>query len=93
MINTLIELEMKKAQDKYGPIKSNMEYIAVISEEYQEAQEALDLVGVTLDNFWTMLRGNIKIEEAHFSITEVAAIEAIKELIQVVAVCRRGIKT
>lgn len=90
MINTLIQLEMKKAQDKHGPIKSNMEYIAVISEEYQEAQEALDLVGVTLDNFWTMLRGNIKIEEAHFSITEV---EAIKELIQVVAVCRRGKKT
>jgi hypothetical protein len=93
MLNTLIKIEMQKAQDKHGPIKSHMEYIAVIFEEFQEAQEALDLVKVTLDNFWTMLRGNIKIDEAHFSITEVAAIEAVKELIQVIAVCRRGKKT
>jgi hypothetical protein len=93
MLNTLIEIEIQKAQDKHGSIKSNMEYIAVIFEEFQEAQEALDLVKVTLDNFWTMLRGNVAIEEAHFSITEVAAIEAVKELIQVIAVCRRGKKT
>jgi hypothetical protein len=90
MIDRLIELEVQRALKLHGKTNSYMEHIAIVYEEYLEAQEALDLLKHSLTYFWDKLRRNEKIVNADLDATILVAKELIEEAIQIAAVCEKA---
>ena len=89
IINSLIELELQDANDKFAPFHTAHEGYAVLKEEVEETQQALECVDINMDSLWSLVKSK-RYEPKEYLHTleniDTWGIEVIKEAIQVVAI-------
>ena len=89
-INQLIDAELVKANRKFPPFKSAHEGWAVILEEIQESDNEMNTVIDKHNQLWKSIKLNHEnTYMMYVDIIENATIRAIKELIQVAAMCEK----
>lgn len=90
-----IEKEIENAESWGKDFSSNHEAYAVLKEEVEEAGEELDKVKSILNIYWHLIRTNTykNCMEECVKTLEDATFSTIKELIQVMAVCHKALKT
>ena len=94
MIELLIRMELKSANEKFPPFASTHEGWAVLKEEVEESKEQIELMEIYMTHLWQNTRkhkipGIVMDPFIAQRIDEIrgSAIEGIKELIQVAAMC------
>lgn len=94
MIEKLINEELQNANKKFPPFSSWHEAYAVILEEVEEADEETNVMcTLYLDRLWQDIRAKASSEADRFEdigIVRGHAVRAIKELIQVAAMCDKA---
>lgn len=90
-----IEKEIENAETWGKDFSSNHEAYAVLKEEVEEASEELDGVKSALNIYWHLIRTNASKDSMQLCIKNLnnKVFSAIKELIQVIAVCHKTLKT
>lgn len=88
-IEALVEAELERIIEEHGYFNSDHEAWAVIREEIEEAQEDMDIVYRRHRFWWERIRANDTDNLELVDEIEKNAIEAIKELVQVIACCRK----
>ena len=90
-----IEKEIENAETWGKNFSSNHEAYAVLKEEVEEASEELDKVKSSLNIYWHAIRTNAykNCMEQCVKVIEDATFSTIKELVQVMAVCHKTLKT
>ena len=98
-IEKLVAEELARANDKFPGFASNHEAYAVLLEEVEELDEATSIItGADIKCLWDCVRDQYfqmsyfklskdEIIRKHLLITKANVIEAIKEAIQVAAMC------
>lgn len=88
-IETLVTDELERIVKEHGLFSSDHEAWAVIKEELEEAEEDLNSSSIKWSVWWTRIRKDEDDNLAVVEDIEKYAAEAIKELIQVIACCRK----
>ena len=88
-IEALIEDELDRIIREHGLFASDHEAWAVIREELEEANEDVTLAGLAHASWWKRIREDDFDNLDVIDNIEKNAIEAIKELVQVIACCRK----
>lgn len=90
-IEQLIEAELVKANRKFKPFNSTHEGKAVIEEEIDEVNDKITQIEMNYKNLWYGVKKNNSIENLLMYIDDLEkhSINAIKELIQVAAMCKK----
>jgi len=97
IINQLIEDELSRANAKYPPFASRHEGYAVLKEEIEEADEEIETIKLVICDLWFDVchekdksrTWDVPPDKSIPNCIESRAINAIKELIQVAAMCRK----
>ena len=85
-IYELIAEELKEANEKYPLFHSPHEAYAVLKEEVEEAQYDMNRINDFMGGMWVNVRNDMCIEDGADSIYA-HAVNCIRELIQVCAMC------
>lgn len=90
-----IEKEIENAETWGKDFSSNHEAYAVLKEEVEEADEELEYVKSALNIYWYSIRTNAREDSMQLCVKNLndKAFSTIKELIQVMAVCNKTLKT
>lgn len=89
-INRLVKKELEEANKVHPMFQSNHEAYAVILEEVEETQDAMDGAKVHLKQFWDGVRNDCNYKD-EIAILRGYAIEVAREAIQVAAMCTKAI--
>lgn len=90
-----IDEELENAKTWGKDFSSNHEAYAVLKEEVEETSEELDGIKSALNIYWHLIRTNATKESMQLCVKDLdnKAFSAIKELIQVIAVCHKTSET
>jgi len=90
MIETMILSELDEAEKKFKPFNSGHEGYAIIKEEVEELEEKVERLNEYLEELWKSIKNNNNcFTNNNFLNLKGFSIEAIKEAIQVAAMCKR----
>lgn len=89
IIHSLIEQELKEANEKFPQFASDHEAFAAVLEEFQETKEELEGCENALTLIWGQVRENDGTDELYF-VMESYAVNLIQEAIQLAAMCRKA---
>ena len=90
-IQELAAIELDEANSKYPQFHSPHEAYGVIKEEVEEAMHEVERLQKHLNQYWHDVKGDIP-GEYIIGLMKIDAIEAARELIQVVAMCDKALK-
>lgn len=88
-IEALVEDELERIIQEHGLFADDHHAWAVIKEELEEANEDVTLAGLAHASWWKRIREDDADNLDVVDEIEKNAIEAIKELVQVIACCRK----
>ena len=89
IIHSLIEQELKEANEKFPQFASSHEAYAVVLEELQETKEELESCEGSLNFIWEQVKRN-RSTHNDYIIMEKYAVQLIQEAIQLAAMCRKA---
>lgn len=89
IIHSLIEQELKEANEKFPQFASAHEAYAVVLEELQETKEELESCEGSLHFIWERVKRNYSTHN-DYVIMENYAVQLIQEAIQLAAMCRKA---
>lgn len=89
IIHSLIEQELKEANEKFPQFASDHEAFAVVLEEFQETKEELESCEGSLHFIWEQVKRN-RSTHNDYIIMEKYAVQLIQEAIQLAAMCRKA---
>lgn len=90
-IERLAKIELAQANEKYPLFHSQHEAYGVLKEEIEEAVDEINKLLKHEEQFWIDVKKDIKADHI-IGLMKVDAIEAVKELIQVIAMCDKALK-
>ena len=89
-IKGLICNELISAEKKFKPFNSAHEGYAILKEEVEELEDNINYINEYLNNFWGFTKENSKIGQLKMiEFISIHIENAIKEAIQVAAMCKR----
>lgn len=89
-IEELVQQELKEANETYPQFHSDHEAIAVIAEEYDECKDELQKIERQISAMWVEIKEN-RSNEFTLKCMKKAAINLVREAIQVAAMCEKGL--
>lgn len=89
-IEELVQQELKEANEIYPQFHSDHEAIAVIAEEYDECKDELQMIEQQISAMWVETKEN-RSNEFTLKCMKKAAINLVREAIQVAAMCEKGL--
>ena len=89
IIHSLIEQELKEANDKFPQFASDHEAWAVVREEFEETRNELEACDERLFLVWEQVKRNYSTHR-NYEMLENNAVQLIQEAIQLAAMCRKA---
>ena len=89
IIHSLIEQELKEANEHFPQFASDHEAFAVVFEEFQETEDELKSCGEGLLHIWEQVKRNYNTHR-NYEMVENNAVQLIQEAIQLDAMCRKA---
>lgn len=89
IIHSLIEQELKEANEKFPPFASDHEAYAVVFEEFQETEDELKHCREGMLYIWEQVKSNFNTHR-NYEMVENYAMQLIQEAIQLAAMCKKA---